>query len=1099
MRKLLTLLLAVCLILAPVASVFSACDIIFYQVLIEPMTAGAQACYTITFTTSCVVPKGEYVNFTFPLGTSLQIGYGNYPWFENRPDRFTAHDNVLTIQLTSDLPPTRHILKLCGVKNPYKTGPHVIIISTSTGSYLSPEFSFNATSVSQPEVIVNPDYVNACAEYIIRFRASSDSGKGCGCHKETTLEVIFPPDTTMPNLDFGAITVNGYAVSGAYISSSDRNLRIIITSTVNAGDYIEIKITSKGGIRNPSKPGWYSLKMWTSADTVPIWSKPYYIRPSAVSRAVITLDTPYTCSVSGVRIKFKTGPNGQLQTGQKVNIVFGEGFQVPRSIAEDNIAVNDTKIKGQTAVSSYDKKSTISIASPVRLPADSEVEIVVLPGAGIVLPDEAGSEYFVLVETSSEPVEVPSFPFAVLHSRITSVDYQVAPAIVTLPASHTIVFKTGGCGDMTPGLDTFSISFSKEFMMPKQFVCDGITVNGTTLKNIPFLEDHTVTFSPPQLLAGNSFVTVFIPEQCGIKNPGKAGVFHHVTVWSSREPDKMISGLVVLATTQLSNVSLQLGRHLVSQRTSAKLSFTLGKAGSLRNGSQVKVTLGQSFDFSGRVTLRNFTCDGVAVRGVTWKKPDLTFICPKDYPSLSKVTIEFDEDAGLRTPDAPGFYSVFVSTDPEPEPIKSFDIPVAQPPDVLFQTLPLSPDGRNDWFVTKPKVSILAGNVLDTSPQVEINLDGQIFKYEGPFDIPDGVHLMVATATDKFGNISKKASFEVKVDTIPPQFDPPSGKVYTRARSHRESLNIYDDNQVEASYNDTLGVNVTQSQQRFYWIEFASNEEKTIEFEFKVTDEAGNVGVWEREVCFDWSPPTLEVPDKMVTELPRIIIKGTTEPAASGVLVTLDGAAVKVADDGGFEVDYSPKNGRTVLTFKATDPAGNVNTKLLQLTANLVKTVILTIGSKEAFSSGKVVQLQAAPYLWDGVTMVPMRFICEALGAKVDYNAADKAIKISLGKQVVELVLGNHNALVNGKIKELTKPPVIKGGVTFIPLRFLTEALGAWIEVSGKKITISYIITDDVASALRFGPSFVSILVRPVCEVLRLADICHEELLATQV
>ena len=62
------------------------------------------------------------------------------------------------------------------------------------------------------------------------------------------------------------------------------------------------------------------------------------------------------------------------------------------------------------------------------------------------------------------------------------------------------------------------------------------------------------------------------------------------------------------------------------------------------------------------------------------------------------------------------------------------------------------------------------------------------------------------------------------------------------------------------------------------------------------------------------------------------------------------------------------------------------------------KTVQVKIGSNEAIVSGQQTFLDAAPFLVGSSTMVPLRFVSEALGAVVDYNAASGAINIAPAK-----------------------------------------------------------------------------------------------------
>jgi hypothetical protein len=123
-----------------------------------------------------------------------------------------------------------------------------------------------------------------------------------------------------------------------------------------------------------------------------------------------------------------------------------------------------------------------------------------------------------------------------------------------------------------------------------------------------------------------------------------------------------------------------------------------------------------------------------------------------------------------------------------------------------------------------------------------------------------------------------------------------------------------------------------------------------------------------------------------------------------------------------------------------------------------VKVIKLTIGQVAAVVDGKSYTLDAVPYV-DSManrTLVPIRFISEALGAEVDWQAATRQLVIKDGDQEIVLTIGSTNALVDGQTTALdcapeTKPP----GRTFVPLRFVSETLGARVDWEAVTNTIT--------------------------------------------
>jgi hypothetical protein len=124
--------------------------------------------------------------------------------------------------------------------------------------------------------------------------------------------------------------------------------------------------------------------------------------------------------------------------------------------------------------------------------------------------------------------------------------------------------------------------------------------------------------------------------------------------------------------------------------------------------------------------------------------------------------------------------------------------------------------------------------------------------------------------------------------------------------------------------------------------------------------------------------------------------------------------------------------------------------------------MVLTIGSKQAYVNGKAVELDVAPFIEKGRTMVPFRFIGESLSAEVSFTTDSSGrvdiVSYTLGKTHVILFIGKTEALVNGGKMILEVPPQIVEGRTVVPIRFVSEALGckvSWIAET-REITIQY-------------------------------------------
>ncbi len=96
--------------------------------------------------------------------------------------------------------------------------------------------------------------------------------------------------------------------------------------------------------------------------------------------------------------------------------------------------------------------------------------------------------------------------------------------------------------------------------------------------------------------------------------------------------------------------------------------------------------------------------------------------------------------------------------------------------------------------------------------------------------------------------------------------------------------------------------------------------------------------------------------------------------------------------------------------------------------------------------NGKQLAFDVPPVIQDGRTLVPLRTIFEELGATVEWEAGTQTIKARRGETELSLQVGNHEATVNGQRVILEVPPRLQKGRTLVPLRFVSEALGAEVE-----------------------------------------------------
>lgn len=104
--------------------------------------------------------------------------------------------------------------------------------------------------------------------------------------------------------------------------------------------------------------------------------------------------------------------------------------------------------------------------------------------------------------------------------------------------------------------------------------------------------------------------------------------------------------------------------------------------------------------------------------------------------------------------------------------------------------------------------------------------------------------------------------------------------------------------------------------------------------------------------------------------------------------------------------------------------------------------VEMALGRASVTVDGELRELDFAPYVVDGHTLIPIRFFVDALGGEVLWDAEARRASVIRDGHLVEMWIGDGLVTVNGKPAVSPVPPQIKGNRTMLPLRFIAEVLG---------------------------------------------------------
>lgn len=156
------------------------------------------------------------------------------------------------------------------------------------------------------------------------------------------------------------------------------------------------------------------------------------------------------------------------------------------------------------------------------------------------------------------------------------------------------------------------------------------------------------------------------------------------------------------------------------------------------------------------------------------------------------------------------------------------------------------------------------------------------------------------------------------------------------------------------------------------------------------------------------------------------------------------------------EYDFEEKILKSVVIYAKWVPA---ETKGTAEKVDSSKQIIMHIDQKEATVFGRTVVNDVAPLkIKDCVTMLPARFVAEHLGADVDWDEPNQTVTVTKGDTLIVIRIGEHYAEVNDKpVKLEYSTAFTQNNRAYVPLRFLCESLGA--DVDWEEETQKIIIT----------------------------------------
>ena len=121
------------------------------------------------------------------------------------------------------------------------------------------------------------------------------------------------------------------------------------------------------------------------------------------------------------------------------------------------------------------------------------------------------------------------------------------------------------------------------------------------------------------------------------------------------------------------------------------------------------------------------------------------------------------------------------------------------------------------------------------------------------------------------------------------------------------------------------------------------------------------------------------------------------------------------------------------------------------------KVIVMKINNKSYSINGENQKMDAAPFIKNDRTMVPIRFIISAFGGEISWDENTRTAIVKYNNDEIEIPIDSNTVKVNGENQNVDSPAIIKDNRTFVPIRFVAENFGMNIEYNEKtkEVTIT--------------------------------------------
>jgi hypothetical protein len=119
------------------------------------------------------------------------------------------------------------------------------------------------------------------------------------------------------------------------------------------------------------------------------------------------------------------------------------------------------------------------------------------------------------------------------------------------------------------------------------------------------------------------------------------------------------------------------------------------------------------------------------------------------------------------------------------------------------------------------------------------------------------------------------------------------------------------------------------------------------------------------------------------------------------------------------------------------------------------QTIDFVIGQGFYTVDGVVYAMDGAPLNLNGRSLVPVRYLADALGAQTAWDPSTQQVTVSKGDISIKMAIGRDTIDINGTVSQMDASPVVENGRTYLPARYIAEAFNDTVSWDAATQTVS--------------------------------------------